>query len=622
MIIGALANGCSTEMEPHLPVLLPFLCQQVASSEVPEVRSISCWVLGRYAEWSLATLLSVCDTVESEDGDDVLYNPRPYDPSSNCYDLMLSVLLPGIVDKQTKVQSAALSALNAVISGVKGVSENEMCALLTVDRLALIFEQVASASHLTMTPSYGVRNCLILCDLIAAVCEAAGELAATPALVPMYLPFVMHQYLNVFTDDTSVYLFPVMEAITAVLAVVGMQVHVYAVPLLKRSIQIAGSALQAEQEERQERPESNWGSFHLDFVVCAFDVIGALSECLVPAADMAAASIVPTNFSSLLTEVGVNVVLGQMVVAALSIQTEADLLQSAFALCGELFRTAMIALLPASSGGNPVNVVELILGKIVHILSIPDTPLAVASNALWAAGEALMRLRHVSGGILDAFLSAVLPILLRRMVEHVRPVVDYGIDRFGPLATSLTTPPDMDPEADMEIFLESLGAHQNLFLQNAAVTLGRIAVQNMPMFLYYLEQPSESTVNFLQSWYAALSLVSTDMKERNHAFMGLLSVLQAKPDLLQLVSSVGTAGGASRQCLSDSATLLLFGTALAWRQTADLDGEGTDVYLALRGAMLALQAQLNQCRENGLVIDKRLVGVFALFRYLSESFNI
>lgn len=627
LIIGALANGCATEMEPHLPVLAPFLCQHLSANEVPEVRAIACWVLGRYAEWATATLFSVCDAVETENGEESIYKPRAYDPPSNCYDLALSVLLPAIVDAQTKVQSAALSALNAFMAAITGLSENEVAVLLTEDRLGLIFQQVSAAAQLTTTGGYGVRNCLILCDLVSAICEAAGELVAAPQLVPQFLPFIMHQYLNVFTDDSSVYLFPIMESVTAVLGVVGMHVHVYAMQLVKRSIDIASSALQQEQDERNQRADENAdsaastaGSFHLDFVVCAFDILGALSESLVPSEDMAIASIAPTNFSMLLTEAGAAAALGQMVLASLSLEAEPDVLQSSFALCGEFFRTAIITLLPAP-GSEPtaVNLVEQILSRIVYYISLPGTPLAVTSNALWATGEALLRLRHAPGGVSDGFLSAVLPVLFTRLSEHVGSVVNYGMDRYGPLATLQTTPEVMDPEADMEIFLESLGAHENMFLQNAAVTLGRIAVLNMPMFVFFLEQPSPTPVSFFQCWCSALSLVSSDVKERNHAFMGLLGALQVKPDLLQLTTDTG---GSGTNGVSDGATLLLFGIALAWRNTADLSGEDTDVYLATRGALIALRTQLSELRERGIVVDKRLVGIYALFRHMSESFHI
>lgn len=117
---------------------------------------------------------------------------------------------------------------------------------------------------------------------------------------------------------------------------------------------------------------------------------------------------------------------------------------------------------------------------------------------------------------------------------------------------------------------------------------------------------------------SALSLLSGDAKERSHGFMGLLTILQSKPGILQLVSDPTAAG----QGVSDSGTLLLFCTALAWRDTSDLSGEDGDVYLALRGMLVSLRTQLGELNQTGIVVDKRLVGIYALFRFLSESFGI
>lgn len=397
LIIGALAGGCSEEMEPHLPVLVPFFCQHISGNEVAEVRSIACWVTGRYAEWCIATLFSVCDSTEAEDGGEAVYRPHAFEPSSNCYDLALNALLPAILDLECKVQSAALSAVNAFLSSISGGTESELSVLLSDDRLQLIFQQIASAAELTKSNTYGVRNCLILCDLIAALCEAGGDLVASPQFISYFLPFVMHQYLNVFTDNSSVYLFPIMECVTAVIGAAGMHVHIYAMALMKRSIDIAKAAMELEVEERAHQSDgsgSSGGGFHLDFVVCSFDILGAMSECFVPPSDMASANLAPTNFSMLISEAGCGEMLGQLLVSSLSLEAEADVLQSAFALGGELFRTAMAALIqlpnvgPASPDGRALpNIIEQILARIVYYIAQPAIPVAVASNALWATGE-------------------------------------------------------------------------------------------------------------------------------------------------------------------------------------------------------------------------------------------
>ena len=78
---------------------------------------------------------------------------------------------------------------------------------------------------------------------------------------------------------------------------------------------------------------------------------------------------------------------------ALSLDGESDLLQSSFALSGELFRTAFILLLPtttaptSSSDVSSSSIIELILTRIAHCISLPGVCVAAVSNAVWATGR-------------------------------------------------------------------------------------------------------------------------------------------------------------------------------------------------------------------------------------------
>lgn len=67
LALGAVAEGCWSGIEPHLPELVPYLlrvrrCSYVLSftlkhsqclddNEKPLVRSITCWTLSRYCHW-------------------------------------------------------------------------------------------------------------------------------------------------------------------------------------------------------------------------------------------------------------------------------------------------------------------------------------------------------------------------------------------------------------------------------------------------------------------------------------------------------------------------------------------------------------------------------------------
>ncbi|CAN0374549.1 unnamed protein product, partial [Hapterophycus canaliculatus] len=50
LALGAASEGCLDGLGPHLPLLFDFLIQQ-QKAETPQLRSIACWVLGRFMRW-------------------------------------------------------------------------------------------------------------------------------------------------------------------------------------------------------------------------------------------------------------------------------------------------------------------------------------------------------------------------------------------------------------------------------------------------------------------------------------------------------------------------------------------------------------------------------------------
>lgn len=51
LALGAASEGCLDGLGPHLPALFNFLVQQQAA-DTPQLRSIACWVLGRFMRYS------------------------------------------------------------------------------------------------------------------------------------------------------------------------------------------------------------------------------------------------------------------------------------------------------------------------------------------------------------------------------------------------------------------------------------------------------------------------------------------------------------------------------------------------------------------------------------------
>lgn len=60
--LGAASEGCLEGLGPHLPALFSFLIQQ-QKAETPQLRSIACWVLGRFMRCVISIVLRGCSYV-------------------------------------------------------------------------------------------------------------------------------------------------------------------------------------------------------------------------------------------------------------------------------------------------------------------------------------------------------------------------------------------------------------------------------------------------------------------------------------------------------------------------------------------------------------------------------
>jgi hypothetical protein len=200
--LGALSRGCSDQMSPFLPELLPFLLASVngtiGTQECPpELRCVSAWVIGRYSYFWFDT--------ELQD-----------EKTTNDQKEIMASLLTAMLQSPPKFQSAACAALCAIFENCASVPSGRCVCVprttrhlfccfsfpdyycyyyLIVVRLCKIFyfiyvyirpdeesinilniflvdilQQVQAAFRV-----YGVKNTLILCDTLATLCDALGE---------------------------------------------------------------------------------------------------------------------------------------------------------------------------------------------------------------------------------------------------------------------------------------------------------------------------------------------------------------------------------------------------------------------------------------------------------------
>ena len=241
LALGALSRGCQDDLTEFIPQIYPFLLESLANP-VPEVRSIACWTLGRF-----------CDMViEQEDklvGNENLAK-------------LLQVLLPTMLDVKPKVQSASCSALCTIM---------EVAGERTKYFLAPILTNIQQAFQL-----YGVKNLLLLCDTIGTLADNAGADLGHPQLSEKYLPQLMHLFDDY--EDNNMNLFPVMECLTSVVAVIGIEFATYSQSTFLRCMRIVTHTMAANAAADAGQYFDGIEVPPKDFAICALDVLGSLAE--------------------------------------------------------------------------------------------------------------------------------------------------------------------------------------------------------------------------------------------------------------------------------------------------------------------------------------------------------
>jgi hypothetical protein len=160
-----------------LLVLVLLYIQNIQDS-LPEMRSISCWVLSRYCSL-------FCELGHSDDGDAFVN-----DQGVACYRQTLQALLAAMFDAQPKVQVAACSALSILIeqSFYAPDSSGESANIL-VTELPGILAAISRAFDI-----YGVKSSLVVVDTIGTLADSVGEDLKAPQYTALYLPKLMLRF--------------------------------------------------------------------------------------------------------------------------------------------------------------------------------------------------------------------------------------------------------------------------------------------------------------------------------------------------------------------------------------------------------------------------------------------
>jgi transportin-1 len=184
LALGAIGHGCMQGLSPHLPSIIRLL-EEISRSRKPLLRSISCWTISRFSSW-----ISF-DT------------HRP-----DALPLALSVILSRMVDKNKRVQEAAVSAF---------VSLQEEVGVHLGEHLTEVVQTVCKA-----LVYYQSKNLLILLDAIAGLFETLEpDVISRPEVIQsLVIPLVdaFSRSSPITEKQLTISLF---ECLTSVSAAVG-----------------------------------------------------------------------------------------------------------------------------------------------------------------------------------------------------------------------------------------------------------------------------------------------------------------------------------------------------------------------------------------------------------------
>jgi hypothetical protein len=411
LAMGALAEGCTKGLEErgYLGEFVPFLINTLLGSDKPLVRSITCWTLSRYSEW-------VCSQQQ----------PAPQQPPP-----MLEPLIMGIlrccVDGNRKVQEAACSAIATI---------EESAGRQIIPFLPALLQCFGQALQM-----YQPRNLVIVYDACGTLADQVGWELNKPEHLALLMPPLMAKWESIGDDDRL--LSPLLECLSSVVIALGPGFTQYVPPVFQRCVRLVELMLQKQQAGQEEGTEN-------DVIVCSLDLVSGLAE----------------GQGGSIESLVENSNLVPLVLQCCQ-HWAPDVRQSAFALLGDLCKTAVPHLRPY---------LQPIL-QLVQLNIDPDY-VSVCNNACWAVGELAMRIGKEIEGAVQGLIAVLINLMGR---------------------------PKLNPA----------------LLQNTAITIGRLGLVCPDTVAPVLSQ-------FVAPWCTVLKGMKADV-EKEHAFRGMAKLAMANP---------------------------------------------------------------------------------------------
>ncbi|OAL05080.1 ARM repeat-containing protein [Phaeosphaeriaceae sp. SRC1lsM3a] len=333
LALGAIADGCMSVVEPHLPMLTPYLITLLQDPK-PVVRQITCWSLGRYSGWAAHL---------DQAGKQQFFLP------------VMEGILQKMLDNNKKVQEAAASAF-ANLEEKADAALSEYCRPI-VSQFVQCFAR------------YKDRNMFILYDCVQTLAEHVGPALRDGELVSMLMPALLQRWNKV--SDQSREMFPLLECLSYVATALGDLFSPYAAGIFARCINIIHRNLEegimATQNPGFDMPDK-------DFLVTSLDLLSAVIQAL-KLEDSAQLVARTSSFFQLL--------------AMCMKDSNNDVRQSAYALLGDCAIYVFSQLQPCLPDIIAIVIEQLDVAQ-AH-MDAEETGYSVINNACWSIGEISMR---------------------------------------------------------------------------------------------------------------------------------------------------------------------------------------------------------------------------------------
>ena len=353
LALGAIADGCREELNPHMGKLYPYMMNILSQHEatgpsggsssksdsnLPQLKCICAWTIGRYAEWAV----------------DNFHQHQQSSQASTSTDWLTSsvhVLLQRLSsDRHRKVQVACASSLGVFV---------EAAGEATIPFLTEIYKVLVSAMS-----RYRGKSLVLVFDTLGMMADAIGPAVGEHDLPSFYVQPMLVIWSNIMREDPSnQMLLSLMESLAAIALACGINFQSFALQVFDASM--------AMIEQNQlilttiEDPSEEEGAP----ITCATDLLDALCEGLGP------------NFAALVqgsTRYGQHF---PNVLHALCNHQVAGVRMSALALLGDLARNS-----PSILSSSLSQLLQAALLNL-EVNGSDDVSASLCNNAAWSIGE-------------------------------------------------------------------------------------------------------------------------------------------------------------------------------------------------------------------------------------------